>query len=154
MFNIFRKLKNTKSKKELTGIIGKYYENDLPVIVRFVKTLPNTAIMNRLPWLTVISWKYDGAERNGMPPEHINNKMIEFEKILDTTFSSNSICKHSYNRTGNNLKEFNYYISNRAEFMKQFNNVFLKKERYPIEIVFYKDIEWTEMKTLIKDFVK
>jgi len=147
---------NTKKdgNEKLTGIIGEYYENDLPVIVKFDSVMPDTTITSKLPWFTVISWKYDGSERNGMPPEPINAKMIEFEGELDSIYNSNLICKHAYNRTGNHLKEFNYYIADRDEFMKQFNNVLQHKTHYPIEISFYEDSAWVEQQTIFNDFLK
>ena len=107
-----------------------------------------------MPWFTVVSWKYDGSDKNGMPTDSVNNKMIEFEKVLESAFENTKVSKHAYNRTGNNLKEFNYYISNREKFMTQFNKAFVEQERYPIEINFYKDSEWTEMNNLINNFEK
>ena len=87
------------------GIIAEYYENDLPVVVKFDNVKHDTTITNRLPWFTVISWKYDGSVHNGFPPVTIITRMFQLAHVLD------SICKNAYTRTGNNLKEYNYYIS-------------------------------------------
>ncbi len=155
MFNLFKKNKKKTEKsstEENKGIIGKYIENGFPVIVRFVNEIPEQELITKMRWFTVISWKYNGSEKNGMPPDSINNRMIELEKALDSTFEKNRICKHAFNRTGNNLKEFNYYISDRDKFMVQFNKALAKHKPYPIEINFYEDPDWTEMNTLIKDF--
>ncbi|MGB1040480.1 MAG: DUF695 domain-containing protein [Flavobacteriales bacterium] len=143
-----------ESHENFKGIIGKYEEDGFPIIVRFVNEIPHDSVISSMPWFTVISWKYDGATRNGMPPELINIKMIELEKALESVFWKNNICRHAYNRTGNNLKEFNYYITNRDEFMSQFNRVLKDHNPYPIEIVFYQDPEWNELHEIIDDFTK
>lgn len=36
---------------------------------KFVNELPESEVRNQLAWLTVLSWKYDGATNNGMPLE-------------------------------------------------------------------------------------
>lgn len=54
------------------GIIGEIKEDGFPVIFKFVDDLPSEETRGRLGWLTAVSWKYDGHQRNGMPPEEIN----------------------------------------------------------------------------------
>ena len=144
----------TTHEENVRGIIGKYYENDLPVVVKLDNVKHDTTITNRLPWFTVISWKYDGSAHNGFPPEPIKTRMFQLEHVLDSMFSSNPICKHAYTRTGNNLKEYNYYIADRVEFMKQFNTTLQHRVHYPIEIVFYEDSAWVEQQIIIKDFLE
>ena len=58
---------------EPKGIIGRAYIDGLPVIYKFVDKAPTDAKRKTLPWLTVISWKYDGSENNGMPPKVVND---------------------------------------------------------------------------------
>ncbi len=154
MPNFFKKNRREsgQNESEHTGMIGEYYEGEFPVIVRFVNETPRDEDIKRLPWFTVISWKYDGSSRNGMPPVKVNEKMLRLEDALVDKFDENLICQHAYNRTGNNLKEFNYYIADRDEFMTQFNDALKGHEQYPIEITFYEDLEWKEMKKLLEDF--
>ena len=52
---------------EEKGIIARSYENGLPVILRLVDEIPQTTVRGKFKWLTVMSWKYDGTSRNGMP---------------------------------------------------------------------------------------
>ncbi|MEQ9264378.1 MAG: DUF695 domain-containing protein [Balneolaceae bacterium] len=148
--------KNQTSKPELPneekGIIGKYYENELPVIVKFINELPSDSIREKFPLLTVISWKYNGETNNGMPLEEVNNKMIVLEDAIEDTIDSFNQYQHAYSRTGNNLKELVYYCGSQNEFMNLLNKTLANHERYPIEIKFYKDPEWSEFKKLIEDF--
>lgn len=141
-----------ESQEENKGIIGRYYENELPVIMKFVNELPENKIIKTLPFLTVVSWKYDGSDNNGMPLKEINDKMINLEDALDASIESSSLFRHVYSRTGNNLKEFVYYSNNQNDFITMINKALEKHEKYPIEINFYEDKEWTEFKSVINDF--
>jgi hypothetical protein len=125
------------------GIIGETNEDGLPVIYRLVDELPGADVRNSLPWLTVISWRYDREARNGMPPVAINDRMIALERAIDEIEAS-SLCRHAYSRTGNGLKEFAYYITDRDRFMGAFNAAVRKHPRYPIEIEFFEDPEWAD----------
>ncbi|KYG81746.1 hypothetical protein MB14_13005 [Roseivirga ehrenbergii] len=135
-------------------MIGRYYENEFPVIVKFVDEIPNDSIIKKSPVLTVISWKYEGETNNGMPPHEINEKMIDLEEAIENIKSSFKKYQHAYSRTGNNLKELVYYSASQDDFMASLNKTLTKHERYPIEIDFYEDPEWREFKKLIEDFKK
>ncbi len=141
-----------ESELENDGIIGEYYENDLPVIVKFINRIPHETIQSKLPMLTVISWKYDGGQRNGMPIKEVNQRMINLEEAIATSNSDNKLFRHAFSRTGNNLKELVYYSSSQEEFMQNLNRTLSKHERYPIDIDFYEDKEWSEFKKLLNDF--
>jgi Family of unknown function (DUF695) len=134
------------------GIIGEYYEDGLPVIVKFVHELPNTELQKQFTSLTVISWEYDGSSNNGMPTEEINEKMLSLENALYHTMKKSRSYVHAYSRTGNNLKELVYYSMGLDNFMRLLNHTLERHERYPINIDFYEDPEWTEMNKLLRDF--
>ena len=102
--NAQKDIKQSEKSEKAKGIIGRYYENDFPVIMKFVNELPETKVMSKLPFLTVISWKYDGTERNGMPLTKVNNRMIILEEAIEKSMSSTDLFTHVYSRTGNNLK--------------------------------------------------
>ena len=125
------------------GIIGETEEDGLPVIYRLVDELPGADVRDGLPWLTVISWRYDREARNGMPPVAINDRMIALERAIEE-IEAVSLCRHAYSRTGNGLKEFAYYITDRDRFMDAFNIAVRNHPRYPIEIEFYEDLEWAD----------
>ena len=55
---------NTEHIKQEKGIIGKYIENDFPVIVRFINELPGKKVLDKFPLLVVVSWKYNGEKNN------------------------------------------------------------------------------------------
>lgn len=154
MFGLFKKKgaqTPSNSIDDQKGVIGEYYESGKPVVMKFVNEIPDHKTINRLPWLTIISWKYDPEVNNGMPPKEVNKKMIKLENALEVFYSIDT-CRWIYNRTGNGLKEFNYQISDRDQFINKLNKVLQSHERYPIEITFYEDSDWKEFRKLIKDF--
>ena len=140
--------------EEEKGIIGRVYEDGLPVIYKFVNELPPEEIRNHLSWLTVISWKYDGASNNGMPQSEENQKMVVLEDAIEDHIENDKVLRHIYSRTGNNLKELVYYIHDRDEFLESFNKALTNHPRYPIEINFYEDKKWEDFQKLLNDFNK
>jgi hypothetical protein len=126
------------------GVIGRSYENGFPVIWRFVNEEPSESTRAALPWLTVISWEYDGAGDDGMPGSYLNERMIELEDAIQDNVLATGFCEHAISRTGNNLKEMSFYIHSRDSFMERLNLVLKSHDRYPIEIKFYNDPDWKE----------
>lgn len=134
------------------GVIGSYTENGFPVIIKFVNELPQNKIINHLPFLVIISWKYNGEKNNGMPEKKVNERMIILEGAIEKSMESSNVFTHAYSRTGNNLKEFVYYGTNQDDFMNLLNKTLKSHKEYPIEISFYEDKEWTEFKKILEDF--
>jgi len=140
------------SEPQELGIIGETEEDGFPVVYRFVNELPHPDTRIQYSWLTVISWKYDGRKRNGMPPEGINQQMIGLESDINDSLEREGLCRHAYSRTGNSLKELVYYISDREQFMAAFNDALASHPRYPIEINFYNDAEWEDFQKILDLF--
>lgn len=97
-------------------------------------------------------WNYDGSSNNGMPPGAVNEKMIMLEEVIENMLLGEGLAQHAYSRTGNGLKELVYYISDRTEFMSAFNDALGEHPRYPIEIKFYNDPEWEDLRKLLEEF--
>jgi len=104
---------------QATGVIGKATEGGKPVIYAFESELPNFNVQEQLKVLTVISWKYDGDDNNGMPLPSENERMIALEDALIDKLDGSQNTYHAYSRTGNNLKEFSYYVQSKDQFMTQ-----------------------------------
>ena len=123
-----------------------------PVVYKFMNELPEVALRNKMSWLTVVSWKYDGSTNNGMPPKEVNEVMIQLEDGLETIEGRESLYFDVYSATGNELKEFVFYIADREEFMSNFNKALSDQPAYPIEVNFYEDKDWSELTKLQSDF--
>lgn len=142
---------NVANAEEL-GIIGRAFENDVPVIFKLVDEFPTATARAALPWLTVISWRYDGSVNNGMPTEGVNEAMVRLERAIESSLLRENFARHAYSRTGNGLKELVCYISDRDEFISAFNDALRDHPRYPIEIEFYNDAEWEDLRKLLEGF--
>ncbi|WP_228160525.1 DUF695 domain-containing protein [Marinobacter bohaiensis] len=134
------------------GVIGRVMEDGRPVIYKFVEEMPSPTVRDALPWLTVIAWRYDGSERNGMPPEPVNERMIRLEDAVEASIERDGVLRHVYSRTGNDLKELVYYIHDRDQFLAALNDALADHPRYPIEINFYEDRTWEDFQRLLSDF--
>ena len=137
---------------EDTWSVGKAKIQGKPVVYKFTNELPNASVRYKMPWLTVVSWKYDGSENNGMPVKTTNEAMIKLEDNLETIDGKEKLYIDAYSATGNNLKEFIFYIADREKFMANFNKALKGQPTYPIEINFYEDKEWSELAKLQHDF--
>ena len=149
---VFDKINTKYLSMERKGIIGEYFENGFPVIMKFINELPNKEVMNRFHYLVIVSWKYNGKENNGMPENEINKRMILLEDTIGKSMKTSKIFLHAYSRTGNNLKELVYYCTNQTDFMALLNKTLQHHEDYPIEIDFYEDKDWREFKQVLDDF--
>ncbi len=137
---------------EETWAVGKVRVKGKPVIYKFLSQLPNEKVKHGFPWLAVVSWKYDGSSNNGMPLPDVNKSMISLEDELEKIQGDGLIYHSVYSATGNNLKEFVFYIADREKFMEKFNMALSQEPAYPIEINFYEDKEWSDLSRLISDF--
>ena len=138
---------------EERGLIVQAKEGDSTVIYKLVDEVPGASLRAKFRWLTVIAWKYNGSVRNGMPPENINKQMITLEDAIGG-LERKGLCLHAYSRTGNELKELVYYITDRDQFMAAFNNAVKAHPSYPIEIEFFEDEDWQDFKNILGLFKK
>jgi len=137
---------------EGTWSLGEAKVQGKPVVYKFTNDTPSPKTKALMPWLTIISWKYDGSSNNGMPPKNINKLMIKLEDGLESIKGRGSLYMDVSTETGNNLKEFVFYISDREKFIANLNAALKGHPAYPIEITFYEDKEWTELAKLQSDF--
>ena len=131
--------------------LGRSSENGNVVIYRYLTGLPKPETTSNYPWLTVIKWKYDGAQYNGMPSESERKGILNLEIAIENSLESKNLAISAYSKTGNGAKELVYYIRNRETFTKRLNKALKSHPQYPIEINFYEDKEWKDLAKLLKD---
>ena len=128
-------------------IVGEYESNGNVIVMKVIEDRPPQRVRELFEWLTVISWNYDGSARKGMPDPRINEQMVLLETTIDK-LQERQLCMQVYTKTGDGLKELVYYIGDREEFMRAFNEVLADQPRYPLEIDFYEDPDWSDLKTV------
>jgi hypothetical protein len=135
---------------ERTGVIAETLKDNLRILWTYVPGMPPEDVRLAAPWLTVVRWLYDGAANEGMPTADDNQHMLQLESIL-RDMEDQEVCIEAYRRIGAGLREFVFYIADRDEFLQVFNSQVATHPQYPIEIKFYKDETWSELKDLIDD---
>ncbi len=138
------------SDTEPKGRIVRTYKDGLPILWTFVPEMPVEADRSALPWMVVVSWRYDGAQRNGMPSQDVNEEMRTLDDAL-CELQHPAFCTEAYRRVGNGLREFIFYVSSCEVFMETLNRKLESHPRYPIEIKFYEDEQWSELQEIIND---
>lgn len=128
-------------------LLLEYQNEGHPIVMKIIEELPSESVRERFGWLTVISWRYDRTENNGMPSSSVNGRMIDLEKAIDN-IQENKLCFQVYGKTGNGLKELAYYIGDRDEFMKALNVALANHPRYPLDIEFFNDPDWRDLQTV------
>lgn len=132
------------------GRIVRTISDGLPILWTFVPEMPAAERRKALPWLTVISWKYDGTSNNGMPDTATNDQMLALDAVL-SAMERPETCAEAYRRIGKNLREFVLYVSAQETFLAELNERLASQPTYPIEITLYPDEEWSDLKILIDD---
>jgi hypothetical protein len=135
-----------------TGIIGRAYEGDAPVLYKLNTAFPSESAQAALPVLAVVAWEYDGSRNNGMPAERDLQRMQLLERLLERHAWPSATLKWAYSRTGNNRKELAYYVSSDDRFLEGLNAALAGQKRFPVEVAFSNDAAWSELKRLIDAF--
>jgi Family of unknown function (DUF695) len=138
---------------EPTGRIVRTEKDGKSILWTYVPAMPSDEEQRSCPWLTVLRWHYDGSENNGMPNEEANLGMLAIDKAIGT-FERPRYCTEAYRRVGDDLREFVLYVADRDDFLASLNKALADHPRYPIEIKFYEDNNWSDLEKLINDFKK
>jgi hypothetical protein len=141
----------TISKEARGRIVRTWNDGGLPILWTYGPDMPAADARRALPWLTIVRWRYDGSENNGMPHTEENQLMLMLEAAL-VKIERPQFCFEAYRRIGAGLREFVYYIADRDKFLEEFNDHVAGNPHYPIEIKFYEDDTWSDLQDLIDDF--
>ena len=145
LFSIVLVMVSACASSDSSWSIGLAKEEGNPVIYKYVSVFPDEEIRQSMPWLTVVSWEYDGSANNGMPASKTNNKMVALEEALAMIEGKGELYRSVYSTTGNNRKAFAFYVVGRDAFMENFNLALKGHPAYPLSIDFYNDPQWEEM---------
>ena len=141
---------NAVPSTESTGRIVRTFSDGIPILWTLVPELPGDSERRASPWLTVVSWVYDGSSRDGMPDDVTNAQMLKLEGALGQ-IERPGACREAYRRIGRNLREFAFYVSNRDQFLGELNEHLARHPQYPIEIKFFEDPLWSDFEELVHD---
>lgn len=128
--------------------VAQFEEDERPVILRLLSAMPTASDPKDYPSLAVISWTYDGGE-SGMPSTEENARMRELEDILEAKIEKKKICIQTASRTGNGLREWNYYARSEEAFMAALNDALGHLPPFPIAIACYHEPDWRSFRDLL-----
>jgi hypothetical protein len=138
------------AQPDSTGLIVQTWKDQLRILWTYVPLMPAEHVRLASPWLTVLSWVYDGTADKGMPCPADNQLMTNLDLVLGK-MEDQEVCFEAYRRIGAGLREFVFYSADRDRFLELFNGLVAGHPRYPIEIKFFKDETWSELQDLIDD---
>lgn len=127
-------------------------ENGYPLVYSILSQCPDASIQRVCQWLTVISLEYKCQDRNRMPGDLDLRKIEKLDLALDAGFDESPSVIEGYRRTGNGLREWVYYSRDQSEFSQLLNQCLASHSPYPIEIKFYQDPVWEDLKELQEEF--
>ena len=128
--------------------VARFDEDDRDVIVRARGEMPAPEERKRYSHLCVITWEYEGGE-SGMPDSCESARMFELENLLEAEVEKRGLCVQTASRTGNDRREWNYFVRSKEEFMEALNSALGHLPPFPIEICFYDDPEWDSLQDLL-----
>ena len=138
---MFGWLKRKHASLEESWLIGKFDDEGMTVFVRMRKSPPSPATLARFPDHISIVWLYDGSSNSGLPDSDTLQKMTEFEERLEL-LETNAIGLMVVSVTGNNRKEWKWYVTNSQRYMEAVNQTLSGHPRYPVQFELSSDPNW------------
>jgi hypothetical protein len=150
---LVREMSNTTAPQtpDRAGRIVRTYVDGMAILWTYVPELPLEEERLAMPWLTVLSWKYDGTSNSGMPNHETTQLMLGLDQALGSVEQPSQHVE-VYRRIGKGLREFVFHVADREAFMEALNRALASHPQYPIEIKFYEDRSWSDLTKLIADF--
>ncbi len=134
-------------------ILAQGEEEGRPILLRLRSETPPGIELGDYPILLNVYWGFKDPDNNGMPSDSTLAAMGDLEKSLDELeYAGHGFFTLSI--TGNQRKEWIWYIRDRSEFMRELNRVLGGHEPFPIELRAQQDSEWQAYKSLASQFQK
>jgi hypothetical protein len=115
--------------------------NGRMIVFRFIKEFSPGFNRTSQPDRVIIVWKYQSD--NGMPTSAERQRMDAMEDSVQPVVEQDNFATLSLVSTGENLREWTYYVKSRSEFMARFNKALTGLPTLPIEVHAATDPNWT-----------
>jgi hypothetical protein len=117
------------------------------LIFRSLKAVPAGVHEADLPNRLIILWRYE-TDLNGMPDADANSAQIAVEDAL-MPLDVNEIGRQMLVVTGNNRKEWLWYVKDFDSWIAQLNQRLTRSPAYPIDISHSHEPQWSSYKDFI-----
>lgn len=117
-------------------------QNGQKIIFRYAKAFAPPFDRASQPIRIIIIWKYQ-SERSGQPVADEHQQMNLMEDALESALRKNChFATLAMVSTGEDLREWTYYVKSEDEFMSSLNYAFAEMPAFPIEIHTAYDPSW------------
>ncbi|NVD97808.1 DUF695 domain-containing protein [Massilia sp. BJB1822] len=116
--------------------------DDYPLIVRY-RQVPQDFPRHAYPKRLNVFWSMAVADENGLPSSEEAKRLEIFESRLITAVETDQSVLLVAVVTGRSEREFVFYLQQPELFLQRLTDMPHEQERYPIEIHFAEDPEWS-----------
>lgn len=121
--------------------VSRNASNDRVIVFRYIKDFGKTFDRKNYPVRIIIAWKYDSE--TGMPATDVREWMDATEDALNLFVEKDGFASLPLVSTGENLREWKYYVGSEDEFMIRVNQALADRPEVPIDIQISEDPQWT-----------
>ena len=114
--------------------------NGRKIILRYAKELSASFDRACQPVRIIIVWTYQSESGQPMSEEH--EKMNHLEDMLESVLKEDGFATLALVSTGENLREWTYYVKSETEFMARLNYALAGVPAFLIEIHAASDPDW------------
>lgn len=115
--------------------------NGRQIVFRYMDTFGSGFERSSQPVRIILAWQY--LSDNGMPIPSERQRMDEMEDLLGPVVDKEGFATLVLVSTGENLREWTYYVKSEVEFMAKLNKALAGKPAFPIDIHPANDPNWT-----------
>jgi hypothetical protein len=115
--------------------------NGRAIVFRYITEFSPIFDRSSQPDRIILVWKYQ-SER-GMPILAERERMDIMEDILSPILESDGFATLPLVSTGENLREWTYYVKSKEEFVSRLNKALSGKPAFPIEVHSASDPSWS-----------
>jgi hypothetical protein len=108
-------------------------ERGQPLIFRFRAEEPADCDPAAFGDGVILAWAYDGAQRNGMPPQEEHARHVEFEEALEE-FDAQKLGCQLVVITGGNRKRWLYAVKDAEKWLEALKQSLRMPEAYPLQV--------------------
>jgi len=145
---VFDWLRRRKAEPTDAWTIARTEEDSRTVLLRFRSFAPAGVNTSDYPHLVNIYWRYDGDANDGMPAPDLHQRMCALESRLDA-IEGMGIGFLVLSVTGNNRKEWVWYVADESTYMVRVNEALSAGGRFPVEFESTEDPDWSNFTSLL-----
>jgi len=124
--------------------------NTRPLLIRF-REFPKGFPKSNYPQRLNIFWKMSEPDENGLPTDEEFSRLAAFEDRLINAVEHDEHSILVAALTCNGAKEFVFQTADAPGFMERLTRMPQEKERYPITIQEYDDVDWSYFNAVIPE---